>query len=38
MDILPGDLIDVLAIVWIEWVMLRPGELVGLWQLADRHR
>ena len=32
MDIVPGDLIDVLAIMWIEWVMLRPDVLVGLWE------
>jgi len=38
MDFLPGNFIDVLAIVWFEWVMLRPAYWSVYGQVADRDR
>jgi hypothetical protein len=38
MGTLPDDLIDVLAIVWVEWLMFREAYWSVYAQLADRDR
>ena len=38
MGILPDNWIDVLAIVWLEWMITRPAYWQVYGQLADRDR
>jgi hypothetical protein len=36
MGIIPDNWIDLLAVVWLEWLMLRPADWWVYRQLADR--